>query len=37
MANLLSFVLGTEYTFRAYNRVFGEQLLILTSGAAGGD
>lgn len=34
MASYLSFVRGLEYAFRVYNRVFGEQLFMLTSGAA---
>ena len=36
MANFLSFIKGTEYTFNVFNRKFGEQTFLITNSAEGG-
>ena len=36
MANFLSFIKGTDYTFNIFNRKFGEQTFLITDSAVGG-
>jgi hypothetical protein len=36
MANFLSFIKGTDYTFNIFNRKFAEQAFIITDSAVGG-